>query len=145
MDFSIDSFFGILLAPKACRLILCSHHSQLPLLSSFSRIVPVVWFYFLGSTDSRPIYYLSGGTVRAALFVTPVFPGIPDLELIFVGRKLCRSHPWINFAPFTNHRRPIMSLSFLLSPSFRLSLFLGRGRALALSVGSLFEPTAGGV
>lgn len=34
-----------------------------------------------------------GPRTPAGLFVTPVFPGIPDLELIFVGRKLCRSHP----------------------------------------------------
>lgn len=38
------------------------------------------------------VFSLSRSTL-AGLFVTPVFSGIPDLELIFVGRKLCRSHP----------------------------------------------------
>ena len=68
-----------------------------------------------------------GPRIPAGLFVTPVFPGIPDLELIFVGRKLCRSHSWINFAPSTNHRRT-RALSFfppfLLSLSLSLSLYL---------------------
>lgn len=69
------------------------------------------------STSSRS--YASslsyGPRIPAGLFVTPVFRGILDLELIFVGRKLCRSHPWINFAPSTNHRRTITLLSLSLS------------------------------
>jgi len=40
-----------------------------------------------------PLHFSLSRGPHAGLFVTPVFPGISDLELIFVGRKLCRSHP----------------------------------------------------
>lgn len=48
-------------------------------------------FSLLQSSPVFSVFSLSCG-ISAGLFVAPVFSGIPDLELIFVDRKLCRSH-----------------------------------------------------
>lgn len=106
--FSSGKSFWVLLAAKDPRLHLFADSSY------FSPLQPPSRSY--ASSLSR------GPRIPAGLFVTPVFPGIPDLELIFVGRKLCRSHPWINFAPSTNHRRTIMPRTLFFSFSLIHSL-----------------------
>lgn len=100
-QFSSGESFWILLAAKDARL-------------SFRRLILLL---SPRVSSHLSVFSLSRGTL-AGLFVTPVFSGIPDLELIFVGRKLCRSHPWINFAPSTNHCRTIRPCSLSLSVFF---------------------------
>lgn len=64
------------------------------ILPSFLSLPPFLFLSFFSFFSRLRFSALSRGPrTPAGLFVTPVFPGIPDLELIFVGRKLCRSHP----------------------------------------------------